>query len=427
MKTFFEFLASLNENLVLKKRPVEDGKFQFVVDSDIQDKKLAGNETYKNKEKIRALGFTWDKNLQKWVSPETYDSLEFSAIMPELRKKLLSLNSDFDEKSVGELSEDLEDYLELGLIDKLKETFNELKKKIIETQNSPEIRDFLRFSAKFTKRSFNNKILIWIQNRNATHVEGMRTWREQFGRRVKKGAKAIKIWVPYQKKEKGSSQEEDAPRVDQNVDETKQLTRFRIGHVFDIADTEPIPGKENMYVQEPKWFDDSNPDEHTRYIYDALLEFAKEHNIKVEINSEGLDGARGVSRKGSIQLMQENIPVMIHELAHEILHTTERRKDLERARLEFEAEGVNYLVCSHYGLPNKQGEIYLALWLKEDKEGKKRVDEFFNMIQKNEDVIKTAEMFVKYINEKAMESKSQEETNSNEVENKNESISWFLN
>ena len=52
MQTFHSFLDIINENLVLKKRQAQDGKFQFVVDSDITDKKLAGNETYKNKNKI---------------------------------------------------------------------------------------------------------------------------------------------------------------------------------------------------------------------------------------------------------------------------------------------------------------------------------------------------------------------------------------
>lgn len=56
MQTFHSFLDIINENLVLKRRPTQDGKFEFVVDSDIADKKEAGNETYQNRSKIKIWG-----------------------------------------------------------------------------------------------------------------------------------------------------------------------------------------------------------------------------------------------------------------------------------------------------------------------------------------------------------------------------------
>lgn len=424
MKTFLEFLSDISENLVLKRRPTEDGKFQFIVDSDIADKRLAGNETYKNKDKIKKLGFEWDRNLGKWVSP-AYDQVEFSAKLPELRRQVLSLNADFDEKTFAQLTDELEDYLELGIKDKIKETFDDLKRRIVERQNSPEIREFLRFSAKFTNRSFNNQIFIWIQNKNATHVEGMRTWREKFGRKIKKGAKAIKIWVPITGRKKASSTEEDVPQVDEPTDMTRNITRFTTGNVFDIADTEPIEGKEHMYVQEPKWYDDTTPDETTRYIYDALLQFAKDKNIEVTVSAEGLGQARGVSKKGSIQLMQENIPTMIHELAHELLHTMEKRKDKSRSELETEAEGVNFLVSNHYGLPYEQSERYIAMWT-EPERAKQNLDKFFEKIRNNPEITATAEMLIKYIDEKTMESISEEPNALSPNQQESTKNSWFF-
>ncbi len=401
-----------DENLVLKKKTNPDGTSQFVVDSDIEDKKLAGNETYKNKDKIKALGFSWDRNLGRWVSPKPLDPVEFDKKMPELRRSVHQINADFDDASFAELSAELEDYTELGIVDKLKEVFEQLKKKIIEKKDDPEIREFLNFSLKFTNRSFNNKLLIWSQRKNATHVEGMRTWREKFGRRVKKGAKAIKIWVPITFKDKNA---EDVPEKDTNQDEIKYPTNFILGNVFDVSDTEPIPGKEHLYDRkEPKWFSDESPDEVTRYIYDALVEFAKEHNIDYSISGEGLNGARGVSKKGSIQLLQENISTMIHELAHEVLHQKEKRKDLTKEVMELQAEGVAYLVLRHYGLPAEHAEVYLSLWASDP-----------NNISKNDQVIKeTAKMFIDYIDNKTMEAKSEEA--GNEMPQA-ESKSWFFN
>lgn len=399
MQTFHSFLDIINENLVLKKRQAQDGKFQFVVDSDITDKKLAGNETYKNKNKIKSLGFVWDKSLGKWVSPETYDQVEFSAKTAELQRKVLSINADFDSENFKDAAEELEEYLELGLTDKLKEFLDVLKKEIKEASDSPEVQDFLRFTSKFTSRSFNNKILIWIQNRNATHVEGMKTWREKFGRRVKKGAKSIKIWVPIGKRKK-VGEEDDAPQVDSKEDETLRPTGFTLGNVFDVADTEPIPGKEHLYdVKEPKWYDDESPDETTQHIYDALLEFAKEHNITVKVSAEGLGSARGVSRKGEIQLMKENIPVMIHELTHEVLHTVDKRKGIDKNILELQAQVVTNLVVRRYGFPDQYSKAYLALWRISEKD----------MNENYQICLDTAEMFVHYIDEKIMEVKSQQQ------------------
>lgn len=393
MKTFYDLLNIINENLVLKKRQTQDGKFQFVVDSDILDKKLAGNETYKNKNKIKSAGFVWDKSLQKWVSVNSYDQEEFNKLIPEFKRKILSINADFDPNTFSDVAEDLEEYLELGLTDKLKEFLDVLKREIVEASNSPEVQDFMRFTSKFTSRSFNNRILIWIQNRNATHVEGMKTWREKFGRRVKKGSKSIKIWVPIGKKKK-IGEEEDVPQKDEKVDETRNLTRFTLGNVFDIADTEPIPGKEHLYnVKEPKWYDDEIPDESTQHLYDALLQLAKENNIKVTISQEGLGGARGVSRKGEIQLMKDNIPTMIHELTHEFLHTIEKRKGIDKNILELQAQVVTNLVLRHYGLPDQFSKYYLALW----KISEEDMNENYQVC------LDAAKMFIDYISEKIME------------------------
>ena len=416
LKSFINWLKykQIDESLVLKKRTNADGTAQFVVDSDIEDKKMAGNETYKNKDKIKALGFVWDRSLSKWISPEPLAPIDFNNKMPELRRKVHSINADFDPATFAQLTAELEEYTELGVVDKLKEVFEQLKKKIIEKKDDPEVREFLAFSLRFTKRSFNNKLLIWSQRRNATHVEGMRTWREKFGRKVKKGAKSIKIWVPITFASNKDKTTEDAPENDTNQDEIKYPTGFILGNVFDVADTEPIPGKEHLYnVKEPNWFNDDTPDDVTRYIYDALVEFAKEHNIKYSISAEGLGGARGMSRKGEIQLLQENIGTMIHELAHELLHTAEKRRTLSKEVMELQAEGVAYLVLHHYGLPVGHAEVYLSIWVSDP-----------DNISKNDQIIReTAKMFIEYIDTKTMETKSEEASSGTP---KSEAKSWFF-
>ena len=49
----------------------------------------------------------------------------------------------------------------------------------------------------------------------------MKTWREKFGRRVKKGAKSIKIWVPIGKRKK-VGEEELAHQLGRELKEKKK-------------------------------------------------------------------------------------------------------------------------------------------------------------------------------------------------------------
>jgi len=78
--------------LVIKKRYTQDRKLVFVVDSDLADKSAAGYETYKNKQKIKSLGFRWDKEISKWVSVQQYEPEELIVALPQIRQKLNQLN-----------------------------------------------------------------------------------------------------------------------------------------------------------------------------------------------------------------------------------------------------------------------------------------------------------------------------------------------
>ncbi|WP_258079056.1 ArdC family protein [Enterococcus faecium] len=56
--------------------------------------------------------------------------------------------------------------------------------------------------SKFHNYSLNNTLLILMQNPNATHVAGYKTWKNSFNRQVNKGEKSIKIigGRPYKRK-----------------------------------------------------------------------------------------------------------------------------------------------------------------------------------------------------------------------------------
>jgi hypothetical protein len=364
LENIYSNFYMIEEMLVLKRRTLENGDIIFVVDSNLEGNK-AGNETFRNKDKIKATGlFFFDKtNLRKWISrpipPE-----EFENRVDEFRKAINDINREVSGDNFEEIAADLEEIADTGMKDKIANFLEELKTKIKEDANSEEVQKFFEFRKKFRTYSLNNQMLIYIQRRDATHVAGKQKWYKELGRTLKKGAKGIYIFVPYRKRVQGEGESEPATGTEAKVDETREMTRFMLKPVFDISDTEPIEGKEHLsqVPEEPKWWDETPIDEKTRVIFDALLTLAKFENIKVDISEEGLDGARGVSRKGSVQLMQENISTMIHELAHEFLHGIESRIRGDKQVKELQAEGVAYVVLREFELPTEHASKYLALW-----------------------------------------------------------------
>jgi hypothetical protein len=405
---YTEMYSVLEEDLALAKKNITDKngntKYLLVVTTN------QNGETFKKKDAIKKAGFIWDgANLRAWVKP--FDSEHQRDVeAPKYVKAIYSLNKTekpLAETDFGDIASKLEDAVDEGMQDKITSFLDELKEKIKTDASSPEVQEFFNFRKKFRRYSFANQMLIFIQKRNATHVAGKNKWLKEFNRQLKKGAKGIYIYVPISKK---LNQDEADAAQDQEV---LRQTRFILRPVFDVSDTEQIEGKENKMVEEPKWFDETTPDEKTRVIFDALMDFAKKRNIQVDISAEGLGGARGVSKMGSIQLMSENISTLVHEIAHEMLHDLEARMEVDRKIKELQAEGVAYVVLREFDLPHEHASKYLAIW---------RIDP--EHVSENEKIIGgAAREIIDYIYDFA----NKQESPSEEGEVKQESFKSFFN
>ncbi len=62
-------------------------------------------------------------------------------------------------------------------------------------QSESDIKKFLDNILKFNNYSFNNQILIWLQNPNAEYVSSFKTF-SKMGYKINKGTKGIKIFIP---------------------------------------------------------------------------------------------------------------------------------------------------------------------------------------------------------------------------------------
>lgn len=212
---------------------------------------------------------------------------------------------------------------------------------------SQSLQGLLKTMAKFHDYSLGNILLILSQRPEATHVAGYRAW-QSLGRHVNAGEKGIAILAPMSVKsaETESSMEADPERT----------IRFRVAYVFDISQTggSDLPG-----LQEPS----GEPGDYA----ERLKALVRQLDIELEY-SDSLKGALGVSKGGSITIRQgmhpaQEFSVMVHELAHEILHQGDGREGSTKEQRELEAEAVAFVVAESIGIQMGKGSSdYIQLY-----------------------------------------------------------------
>jgi hypothetical protein len=378
----------INERLVLKR--YQD---KIVVASSADNRAEQSKETFKNKDKLKSGGFKWDSSINSWkIDVQQFESAK--RIIDSINKM-----ETFIEK-IEDLPEFLADTDNLSKKDELSQRFDgflaALTSEVDAVRASEEVRNFMEFQAKLKSRSFHNTLLIYIQNRNATHVEGFNVWRNKFGRQVRKGAKGITIIIPLISKNQSpvaaaaNASTGDDGEIDDAV-KTQNTVRFGTGTVFDIKDTDPIPGQEHKYVEAPKWHADDTPNEAADKVFKYTTQMATEMGINVTSNA-AMGREMGYSAGDHINITSEIAGVnkagtMIHEIAHELLHQKTSvmggEERLSKVDKEIQAESVSYLVLRHYDLPAKHQATYLTLW----KANKDNIHKNLSAIKKAVDFI----------------------------------------
>ncbi len=233
------------------------------------------------------------------------------------------------------------------------------------------------------KYSINNQLYIIVQCPEAKTVNGLRKW-NSFGRYVRKGEKAIRIFKPIigkNEKEEGSDSEK------------RILKGFQTGYVFDISQTE---GKEmNAFkFNEEKIISNKNE------ILASLRKIADTYGYKItycdvsELDEEcyGLcnHSKREIKIRSSLSDLQE-VSTTIHELGHALAHS-KPREDFDglspkekREIKEVEAESIACIVCSYLDLDTKNFNFsYISAWAEGDiRKFRKNMDvisKFANLI-----------------------------------------------
>lgn len=213
---------------------------------------------------------------------------------------------------------------------------------------------WLRTRSRFHRYSLRNTLLIAFQCPHASHVAGFRKWLE-LGRCVRKGEKAIRIFAPVRYRRRNEEQTDgDEPQ--------EQLVGFKLAAVFDVSQTDPLPGVEPAPLDPPGQpvSGDSHAD---------LLAPLEQHaaSLGFAVAYEPLDGRAGYcsSREKRI-VVDEGLPAngkvatLVHELAH--AHGIDYQR-FSRAEAELIVESVACIVCGSVGLDTSGESVpYLAGW-----------------------------------------------------------------
>ena len=237
-----------------------------------------------------------------------------------------------------------------------------LKEGIKEFLDSDKYKDYLTKMSHLNNYSNRNLRLILAQNPEASQVASFKQWKENFGRYVKKGEKALRIFKPMTKIKKD---ENNQPILDKNG-KPETVTFFGLVPVFDVSQTE---GKEMPKAAEVK---EQLTDLDYANLYRALMAIAKENDVSVrfeemENNRHGYYSVpenQIVLRSNDMNKAQI-IKTFLHEMAHAELHHADnpQKENLTRSTAELQAESVAYVVSSYYGIDTSEYSFnYLSGW-----------------------------------------------------------------
>jgi hypothetical protein len=209
--------------------------------------------------------------------------------------------------------------------------------------------------------SFTNQILIATQRPDASYVAGFRAFLT-LNRCVRKGERAIRIFAPmniHARETDGAAEQTEA----EGDGEQRPRIVFRSVPVFDVSQTDPLPGTEPVPLHFPQQPITGSSHAH---LLPALTQLASE--LGYAVARRPLDGpAEGWcdSRKHEIvvnELLPANaqVRVLVHEIAHALgigYH------DYGRRRAEVLVDTVTYIVCGSVGLDTSSSSVpYIAGW-----------------------------------------------------------------
>lgn len=212
----------------------------------------------------------------------------------------------------------------------------------------------LRTLSKLHRYSFTNRLLIALQDPDATYVAGFKSWPSKFQRAVKKGEHGIKIFAPMTRKVLDPITGKDVP----------QIFGFKLATVFDVRQTE---GEAFTPPPSPKAL---TGDSHAALLNTILQTIPVPYHF---VSPEALGDASGDFnlRTHEIRIREDltinqQVKTALHEWSHSLAFAENPHGDtlpLPRDWEECAAESTAFLVCHLLGLDSTEySAAYIAGW-----------------------------------------------------------------
>lgn len=265
---------------------------------------------------------------------------------------------------------------------KIQEALTKIDEGLDQINSNKEWLHFLMFQSMFYKYSFNNTILIYMQNPDASYVKGYNAWKN-LGRYVRRGERGIAILAPCFKRV--DSQKDASPTDAEEKEKGRVLCGFRVCYVYDIQSTD---GNDEMLPTLVRGLSGTS-EEIQSHLASLRSHVEKTYPIKDTL---------GTSEKGSFNLATKTISIrsdlddlqklktLIHEYSHALdfeANPIGEGENEKRNQREIIAESCSFVVCHALGLDTKDYSLpYLQTWLN-DKDEMKQLASTIQQISSN--------------------------------------------
>jgi hypothetical protein len=238
------------------------------------------------------------------------------------------------------------------------------------------------FAAKFRARSFNNTLLIWVQNYAAYeaglvpgpfphYVAGFRQW-QQLGRSVNAGAKGFQIFAPVSARVAVSDDGSYRRLAKGERPEPGEVAKSRMVGVRPtyVWPLELTSGKDIPETLAPKLLTGEAP----AGLWDGLAAQVRDRGYTLldAPDAAALSGANAMVRYDTTEVFvradmepAQRAKSLCHELGHIVAGHDPRDQDvrMHRGVVEVEAESIALMVAAAHGLPTDDYTIpYVSTW-----------------------------------------------------------------
>lgn len=401
LQAFYGSLTYFLDNLTYNS----DGTVDFDVVRDYTPNIHGKFTIYNNQSKgadgeaqvLSLSGFTFSEDVDRRKEEVKYINAHYT----DIENTLIDLTKSRYMEHFLLRTKDKASTIEAGSL--IKEAYNGIKL----IRNSEDYKRWLNFYDGFHQYSFNNTMLIYMQNPSASLCAGFNTWKNK-KRYVKAGEKGLKILAPITEtvlREVPVLDDDGKPILDENgKEQTKKVkekvfaNKFYVTSTFDISQTEGEP------IPELSYSGTSEKVENYGVLKKVLEEIAP---FPVEYTDELQEGCDGRCSYTAEQIYIRNdmeeaktVEVLIHEIGHAYMHDKTRFEEAEehlkvisdRDSREIQAESLSYIVTHKLGLDTSGFSFpYIAAWSSNHTEQeimnamiyiRDEADAFYDLIEK---------------------------------------------